>query len=301
MVIKKVKKLKSFGNLSGLFILIGCLGIFFWLTKNTSYRTTVNRQVIRQEASQTAQVASPSAIPTPTPEPIIPAPSGRSIRVPILTYHYIRVNPKPDDPAGDSLSVHPDNFEAQMSYLASSGFIPTDLDTFYAAMMGQTTLSGRPIILTFDDGYIDFYSIAYPILLRYHFRATVFIPTGLMNGSYYMSWDQLKDLNNSGIISIQAHSINHPNLTSLDLASVKHQLTESKQTLEALTGRKVNWMAYPYGISNLSVQQAAKQSGYVGSVGTWSGNLHYESQLYNLSRIKIGGSTDIETFKRLVN
>src|SRR5689334_6826747 len=114
--------------------------------------------------------------------------------IPILTYHYIANNPNPKDIQRDALSVSPDKFEAQMDYLSKNGFEPITLDTMYAIFHNQTHAPIKPVVLTFDDGYIDFYTNVYPILRRFNFHAVSFIPTGLIGGSYYMNWNQIKEI-----------------------------------------------------------------------------------------------------------
>lgn len=96
------------------------------------------------------------------PETVLAA----NIRVPILMYHFIADNPNPKDTGRNYLSVSPQKFEAQMDYLAKNGYTPISLDTLYGIFNKQTNAPLKPIILTFDDGYIDFYTNAYPILKR---------------------------------------------------------------------------------------------------------------------------------------
>ncbi len=258
----------------------------------------------KQESQETVQpsqpalpasTASPSAAPTPTPIPI-PVHSGRMIRIPILTYHYIGNNPNPADKARDNLEVTPDKFEEQMKYLAENGYNAISLDTMYAILKGQAQLPPKPVIITFDDGYIDFYYNAFPILRRLNIHAVSFIPTGLVGSSYYMTWSQIKEIDSSGLVSFQAHSVTHPNLTALVDPQLTYQLVESKKTLEAQLGKPVNFLAYPYGISDQRVWDAAKKAGYLGAVGTWFGSSLSEGTIYDLPREKISGGMDLAVF-----
>lgn len=217
-----------------------------------------------------------------------------SIKVPILTYHFIANNPNPKDKARDSLSVSPDKFEAQMDYLSKNGYTPITLDTLYGIYNKQASTPGKPIILTFDDGYIDFYTNAFPILKRFNFHAVSFIPTGLIGGGYYMSWDQIKEIQASGLINFESHTINHVNLVSLKYDALLKQLTDSKNILQSQTGYPVNFIAYPYGASNALVQSAAKKAGYVGGLGTWYGKALGGG--INMPRIKVSGFWSIKEF-----
>ncbi len=217
-----------------------------------------------------------------------------NIQVPILTYHYVANNPNIKDKARDNLSVPPDKFEAQMDYLAKNGYTPISLDTLYGIYNGQASVAGKPVVLTFDDGYIDFYTNAFPILKRFNFHAVSFISTGLVGGGYYMNWNQIKEIQSSGLVTFEAHSVNHVNLPSLSYARVLQELQDSKNVLQSQTGYPVNFVAYPGGASNGSVQWAAQQAGLVGGLGIWYGKAWRPS--YNMPRVKVSGFWSIGEF-----
>ncbi len=215
-------------------------------------------------------------------------------RVPILMYHYIGNNPNPADRARDSLSVSPDKFEAQLQYLANNGYTPISLDTLWAIFNGQAGSPAKPVVLTFDDGYMDFYYNAFPVLRKYGFHAVAFIPTGLMNQGYYLSWGQIKEMANSGLISFEAHGVTHKSLTSLSYAALKSELETSKAVLEGQTGQRVNFLAYPGGSANGLTMRLASLAGYVGGAGTWFGKASYPSMI--LPRIRINNFTSLAQF-----
>lgn len=220
--------------------------------------------------------------------------SAFNVRVPILMYHYIGYNPNPKDTARDTLSVNPDKFEQQLTYLSQKGYTPITLNTLYGIFNNQTTPPPKPIVLTFDDGYMDFYTTAYPILHKYGFHAISFIPTGLMNQGYYMSWSQIKEIAQSGLVDFEAHSVTHANLTSLNPKRLTQELRDSKYILQTQTGKTVNFVAYPFGSSSNLVQTTAKSLGYVGGLGTWYGKDSGPSM--NMPRIRIGGQISIGDF-----
>lgn len=220
--------------------------------------------------------------------------AASTVKVPILTYHYIASNPNPKDRQRDALSISPDKFEAQMDYLSKNGYTPITLDTLYGIYNGQANAPAKPVVLTFDDGYDNFYTIAFPILRRFNFHAVAFIPTGLIGGSYYMNWNQIREIQSSGLITFEGHSVTHVSLVSLSYAAALKQLTDSKNVLQSQTGYPVNFVAYPYGSSNGAIQQAARQAGYVGGLGTWYGKAGGGSM--NMPRIKVSGFWSIKEF-----
>lgn len=217
-----------------------------------------------------------------------------NLNVPILMYHYIGNNPNPKDTARNTLSVSPDKFEAEMDYLSKNSYTPISLDTLYGIFNGQASVRGKPIVLTFDDGYIDFYTTAYPILRRFNFQAVEFIPTGLIGGGYYMNWNQIKEIQSSGLVTFEAHTVTHANLVSLSFANALKQMTDSKNVLQAQTGYPVNFIAYPYGATNGSVQAAAQKAGFVGGLGTRYGKAIGPSM--NMPRVRVSGYWNIKEF-----
>src|SRR5579884_4226374 len=185
---------------------------------------------ISSEKEAGLTLPSPSENPQPTTLSLVTTEGLRAINVPILMYHYIGNNPNPADTARYALSTSPDVFDQQLGILAKEGFTPITLDTLYAAMKGGQ-LPAKPIVLTFDDGYVDFYVNAFPILKKYNFHAVSFIPTSLMGQSYYMSWSEIKDIQSSGLVAFEAHSLTHPDLTTLSQAQMDEQVIESKKVL----------------------------------------------------------------------
>ncbi len=294
-------------NTSTKFFLLISLLIVLWLFSNSF--NFLNLSFKQSDTSQNnlqinnVPYVTSSALPTSTPAPkkpetktSIPQVSGNQVKVPVLMYHYIGGNPNPADVARDALSVSPERFDEQMRYLKSNGFNVITLDTLYAAISGQISLPDKSVVITFDDGYIDLFLNAYPILLKHQLRAVAFIPTGLIGTSYYASWDQLSQMQASGLFSFQSHSVTHANLASLSKEQLMYELTESKRVLEARFGIPVNSIAYPYGTSSPLVWTTTRNAGYVGGLGTWYSLIQSEGTRYNMPRIKVSGGWDINSF-----
>jgi peptidoglycan/xylan/chitin deacetylase (PgdA/CDA1 family) len=220
--------------------------------------------------------------------------SAKTPSIPILMYHYIQ-----SSPAHSSLFVSPQNFASQMAYLADNGFTPISLDTLYAINQNLVFPPQKPIVITFDDGYIDFYTNAFPILRRYNFNSTVFVITGFVGRPPYLSWNNIEELNRTGLVSFQSHSVNHKSLTSLVFAKITQELTESKSVLGLKLGHPVNFIAYPFGQSDPRVASIASRAGYSGGLTTIYGKSHGNS--FSIPRIRISGFDSLAAFAAKIN
>ncbi len=214
--------------------------------------------------------------------------------VPILMYHYIRDYNNPKDKDGMTLSVSPVHFDEQMGYLSSHGYTPITLDTLAAIYTDHAPSPSKPVVITFDDGYSDFHLNAYSILKKYNFHAVSFIPTGLMNGGQFMTWDQIKEIQKSGLVTFEAHSVHHVDLTKLNKEKLLDELKQGKSKLEEMTGYPVNFIAYPAGRTNGIVQRYVTQTGYIGGIGTWFGKAN--GITLNMPRIRVNGGFSLSLF-----
>lgn len=229
-----------------------------------------------------------------------PQHSGNRLRVPILMYHYVGNNPNPSDKQRDALSISPDRFESQMKYLKENGYTTTSLDTLFAALKKTASLPEKVAILTFDDGYIDFYFNAYPILKKDRLSATLFIPTGLVGQPAYLNWSQIKEMYSSGLVNFGAHTVNHPYLPSLSSEKALKEMVDSKNALQNQLGLPINFMANPYGSTNEGIITLTKEAGYIGSLGTWPDKIQSEGTIYNMPRLRVSGNISLDDFAKLL-
>jgi peptidoglycan/xylan/chitin deacetylase (PgdA/CDA1 family) len=223
------------------------------------------------------------------------APGPVSIRVPILTYHYIRVNRDPRDKLGFALSVTPADFAAQMDWLALNGYHPIATEDLYAYLNRSRGLPSKPVILTFDDGYADFYTTALPILRSHEFKATSYVVSGFVGLGGYMTADQIREADHSGI-EIGSHSVSHANLAGASAGNVRFQVSESKRHLEQLVGHPVTAFCYPSGKYSSSVANAVAAAGYHDSTTTAYGFWHSLSDRYLWTRLRVHGGQGLGDF-----
>jgi len=245
--------------------------------------------------------------PSPTPAPFLgelvvkkaPIPTGPVTYVPILYYHYIRINPNPRDQVGFGLSTPPAAFRAQMQYLADHGFHVIPLHQAVVAIQKHSGLPSKPVVLTFDDGYADFFSTAVPILQSHGFTATSFVISGRMGWGGYMTPNQIVAADGMGF-TIAAHTVDHVALAAQVPSRASWEIKQSKLTLEALLGHPVLDFAYPYGSFNMYDMAQAKSLGFETAVSTLSGTWHSAGQLFQLSRTRVGGGLPLGYFANLV-
>jgi peptidoglycan/xylan/chitin deacetylase (PgdA/CDA1 family) len=203
--------------------------------------------------------------------PATGAPAGHATGdVPVLMYHSIAVDAVP---RFRRFAVHPDEFSAQMEYLAAEGYQPMTAADLVASWSAGRPASPRPVVLTFDDAFTDFYSTALPVLHRHGFRATLFTPTGYIGGEAgwlrscneahrkVLSWQALRDIAAEGV-EMAAHSHTHPQLDRLPAAIVRDELDRSRRLLEDNLGLLVEGFAYPFGYWNRTVRAAVAAAGF---------------------------------------
>jgi len=224
-------------------------------------------------------------------------PLGRtSISVPILMYHYIRPAPSTyTDLLGYKLTVTPSDFTAQMDWLASSGYHPVDFNDLRAYFSGVMPLPARPVVITFDDGYADLYTAAYPILQAHKFKAVAYIVTSFVGQARYVTSAQVVEMDHHGI-QIASHTVDHANIAKASLYWAKVQLAASKTWLENLTGHSVVDFAYPSGQYSASAIMALQATGYDTATTELPGTVHSRSDRYLWTRERIYGGEALGDF-----
>ena len=196
-------------------------------------------------------------------------------RISILMYHQVG-----DFPAMErhrSTYCHYRRFAAQMAYLHRFGYRVMSLDQALRALRGDVAVPPRAVVLTFDDGYENFYEYAFPVLRRYRFPGIVYLIAGLIgrNSEWFaaegrdapplMSADRIRQLAGEGV-DFGSHGVNHVKLAQVDPAAARAEIEHSKQALEALLDREVRHFCYPYGSYDPQVVELARGAGYASAV-----------------------------------
>lgn len=232
-----------------------------------------------------------------TPSPIAPRVDGLPAgSIPILMYHYVR-DVDQTDAVGYNLSVAPELFAQQMAWLHDNGYTTIQVAQLARCLRSEASCPDKAVVLTFDDGYSDAHSAALPILQQYGFTATFYIVSDFVGSPGYIGWEEIADLRDAGM-EIGAHSVTHPDLTALDLATAEWQITQSKRDLEQRLGVTVVSFCYPTGLYNATLETLVSAAGYTSATTTrWDFNT---SDLFALPRRRVAGGTGVEAFAAIV-
>lgn len=213
------------------------------------------------------------------------------IDVPILMYHAVS-----DFCWGEAeLFVSPSQLELQLQYLLDNGYTPI----WFEDLPNIADIE-KPVILTFDDGYDDNYTELYPLLEKYQVKATIFIIAGDLGKNHKMTAEQVTELSQSGLVSIQSHTMTHVYLSSVWGDALEYELSQSQLELTRLTGRQPSVLCYPTGYySSESLEMTARyyQFGLLMTGGRYTTG----TDLYLIPRHYVSRYTDINGFSSLVS
>ncbi len=210
---------------------------------------------------------------------LTPAPEG----FPILEYHM--VNDQPDEDGYD-YAVPVEEFKAQLDYLQAEGYHTITLLEYMKAKKGKFTLPSKPIVLTFDDGYVDNYTTLLPLLEERGMKAVVFMVTNDIGRPGYLTWDQLRDMQGRGI-ELGSHTANHQPLTTLDPQMKTDELKLSKLLMEWNGLQTVFSFSYPNGAYDEALPGMLKENEYLAAVTGEAGLNDMKTDPYLLHRINI--------------
>jgi len=255
-------------------------------------------------ATPTATVTpTPSATPTPTPTPG-PTPDGihRTARVPILMYHHIAVPPPDADAIRYDLSVPPERFEAHLRYLKEAGYTTITLDALVYHLTRGWPLPPKPIIITFDDGYLDNYEHAFPLLKKYGFIGAFFIITDVVNHRTpgYMTWDMVREMRAAGM-EFGAHGRTHIDLSQADMDQLVWQALGSTEVFQVELGEPARYIAYPSGKYDKDVIAVYHSAHYWAGLTTLPGLVQDSDHLFELKRVRIHHDTTVEQLSVLLS
>lgn len=202
--------------------------------------------------------------------------------VPILMYH----NVEPCDAPCPANTVSPDAFDKQMAFLKNNNYHVIRLQDFIEGKLAGRSFPYKTVLITFDDGYDDNYDFAYPILQKYKFPATVFVPPADIGTPGYMTWDQVKHIDQHGF-EVESHTMTQaylPDITGQE--KLVWEINESKKRLEEELGRSIRFLAYPIGGFNETIKSLVKEAGYQAAFATNRGYDRFNRDVFEINRIR---------------
>ena len=235
----------------------------------------------------------------------LPTPSGTyswTLMVPILMYHYISDPPADADVYRVDLSVTPDNFRDQLAWLRDNGYTAIDYYDLTMAIVGYSELPEKPVLLTFDDGYLDNYTNAFPLLQEYGFKGTFFVITEFIDSGRegYMTWPMIEEMARAGH-RIESHSRTHPDLTEKDRDGLIWEILGSQQTLAAHIGYTPRYFCYPGGDYNEQTIALLRELDFWGAVTTANDTWHGFNERFEWGRLRVRNDTTVAELAQITD
>jgi peptidoglycan/xylan/chitin deacetylase (PgdA/CDA1 family) len=210
---------------------------------------------------------------------------------PILLYHHIS---RPDSPTTSTYYIPPEDFEIQMKALHDWGYTSISISQLVEAILHGARLPNRPVVITFDDGNLDVYTNAFPIMQEYGFTGVMYIVVNELHADGYMGIDQIQEMAAAGW-EVGSHSMTHAPLSDAH-ERLNFEIYQSRIDLQGALGLPVRSFAYPYGEMDATVSTQVQSYGYTSAVGLgtlWNQSVY---NLYYLSRRPVIGGVDLQVF-----
>jgi peptidoglycan/xylan/chitin deacetylase (PgdA/CDA1 family) len=228
--------------------------------------------------------------------------------LPILMYHSISDEREENISPYYRTATSPALFAAHMELLRAQGYEVLGLQAGLEKFRRENSAAAKLAVITFDDGFQDFFTAALPVLRKHNFGATVFLPTAFIGrerrefkGRACMTWDEVRESQKAGI-EFGSHTVNHPKLYELGLPQIRAELKESRTAIENVLGQPVRSFAYPYAFPSAdrafvnAFVEALKETGYVCNVTTKIGRAGKNDDPFILKRLPINSADDEALF-----
>ena len=215
-------------------------------------------------------------------------------KIPILVYHHIRsTKPYPKSTWSYKMSVSPDVFEKQMQWISDHGYTTITLDQALLILQGIDAGPTKPVVVTFDDNNRTQFTLAVPVLQKHGQIGVFYLVTNRLKNKSFILEDEVRSMVALGM-DIQSHSETHATMSTLGLKKLDQELSGSKKTLEALTGKPVLHVAYPSTGQNKTVRQRAKALGYTSGTIMDPRPALSTDDPFKLPRIMMTDETDLK-------
>jgi peptidoglycan/xylan/chitin deacetylase (PgdA/CDA1 family) len=229
-------------------------------------------------------------------------------RLPILMYHSVSDHIEEGVRPYYRLVTHPGRFAEHMQWLADLGYTGLALEEALEMVGSETKNRSRSVAITFDDGFRDFHQVAWPVLRRHGFTATMYLPTGFVSRKRKsfcekecLTWDEVRELRREGI-RFGSHTVNHPKLYELSWQNIENEMEYSKKSIEQELEEEVTSFAYPYAFPQEDhgfVQRFSsllRKAGYQNCVTTVIGSAQAGDNPLCLKRLPVNSCDDKALF-----
>ena len=233
----------------------------------------------------------------------------QAARIPILMYHSISAPDDSDRHPYYRTVTAPRVFEQHLKFLHDSGYKSIGLTDAVSRLREGAPPNERTVVITFDDGFEDFYSQAFPLLSQYGFTATMFLPTSYIdrdtrkfNGVECLTWSQVRELRKAGI-EFGSHTVTHPQLRDVSTEQMRTEVGRSKADIEEKLGERVEAFAYPYAFPETdaafvqTLHGALQESEYRSGVTTVIGRAGRTDNPFFMRRLPVNSADDSRFFQ----
>lgn len=223
----------------------------------------------------------------------------------VLMYHRLMENPPSSKSKWHYVTV--ENFKKQVKLIDSLGYTPITFYDYKLYLDNKLTLPKKPIIITFDDGYLDTFDYAIPILQEFNMNAVIFVLGNRQLKRAY--WDEIDDRDKCPLMTdeqiriakslgfeIGAHSMNHKDMTELPEAKIYSEIHQSKVEIEKILGEPIYTFSYPYGNLNENVREITSEAGFTFACGVYSGPVLFGNDLFDIRRLAVNQHTGTVQF-----
>jgi peptidoglycan/xylan/chitin deacetylase (PgdA/CDA1 family) len=226
----------------------------------------------------------------------------RRIRVPILMYHYIGELPEDADVFRVNLTISSSQFRDHLQYLTDNNYTTISFYDLEQALRDGTSLPDKPVILTFDDGHLDHYTNAFPVLKQFGMTGTFFLVTGRIDAGdpAYMTWEQASEMRNAGM-SMEPHTKNHPDLSNREEDYLVYEIVGSMESIQSHVGNNPAIFSYPGGRYDDNTLRVLEMTGVIRAVTTEFGNLHTTDNTLLMPRLRISNDTSVPGLAHLLS
>lgn len=282
------------------FIFVGILAAFgiFGILIGQKFGIKVSKKAVAQKSSYCTNnntcIGHLISTKDDVKKSAISAPPGFCLHIPVFLYHHIQPEEIAKQLGQTSLTVDNTIFDQQMAYLAAKGYNTISAATLVDALVNHKKLPANTVLITIDDGYLDIYNYAFPILQKYHITANLMIPTGLLGNqlgtNQYYTWDELNQMIGSGLVTAYNHTWSHYALAAGPVSKDEFEVSTAQDQLKQHLGSASPIFVYPYGSGATTpwVISLLQKEGFEAAFSTLYGWYQCDSNIYSLPRIRVG-------------